>query len=1029
MRAQELAFAREELEAALDAGGVQGLRSAIQQAISVGVTMDDIDRAKEVLAILMQREDTLERVQALDCKDANLEDLRAALADADRLCLMGPVIDVARARLKRLQEQTAAERNLKAALDKQDIAQVQVALQQAEAAGVEESPGSPMAAAREMIAEETTRHSVRQRLKALSIRGADMCSSEEIRAAIACAQDAGLQKPEYEQAEQMLEQMEKQAQAEAEAEAEAKAKSSAEAAKNSAKAGPDPWPHEDSGLQKTEDERVEQMMEQVENRAQQAEAEAESEAEAEATSEEESTEANPPLVRHQDSLERKMSARERAAEARRRLRRQGSQAPKRDKKSVLKELQEAKEDEDIEDLERLIPEAEACGVDDEKVEDAKDKLAEMLQLREEARDCLKELEDRDTGKRATRSILDDTLEFAKRVKLAPKEYAFLEMLRQDVDGRTEARERLQKARERANDLSIPVDLEELSQAIADAKLVGIAQKDIDKALQVKEQQKNRQELEERIQLVGEGEHTTTEELEDLMDKVRLAVLDEGFRQSAEEKILEAMENKEVITAVERELLHIIKEVEDNLHDTIEEMSDDEAMVWHAMQRAQAAGCSQQALGEAERLRRRLHNRILDAKGAIRVFLRVRPLSKKEIAKGSAVVMHAKDSMTVSLNRKKHGLTHQDFKCDAVFVPGTQEEVFEECKGLVQSAIDGYNITLLTYGQTGAGKTYTMYGMPGKEGTAQRTCREVFRLIDQDGDRYNSFVSASLMELYKDDLIDLLDGKYVGDQSKGDRRSWDSAATNVTRSWGLQPPTPRSKKTKVEACSSSRSVTSRAPRTGDGKPGKDKKKLPVHFENTDDDGQEGRRFLVTVEGLSEVPCSCVEELLEALYSGMEQRKVSATDMNSQSSRSHLLFTIKIKRVCSESGETTQGKIMSCDLAGSERLNKSKVQGNALQESIAINKSLSALGDVIEALNKGKKAAHVPYRNHKLTEVMADALGGTSKTLMFVNCSPADSNVEETSNSLKYAGRLVNMRHMVRAGARSSIVTALAARTQV
>merc|ERR1719183_1177709 len=97
----------------------------------------------------------------------------------------------------------------------------------------------------------------------------------------------------------------------------------------------------------------------------------------------------------------------------------------------------------------------------------------------------------------------------------------------------------------------------------------------------------------------------------------------------------------------------------------------------------------------------------------------------------------------------------------------------------------------------------------------------------------------------------------------------------------------------------------------------------------------------------------------------------------------------------------GKILMCDLAGSERLKKSEVTGDIQKEAIEINKSLTALGDVIEALTKGSK--QIPYRNHKLTQVMQDSLGGTAKTLMFVNCSPANSNIDETIMSLKYATR--------------------------
>lgn len=88
----------------------------------------------------------------------------------------------------------------------------------------------------------------------------------------------------------------------------------------------------------------------------------------------------------------------------------------------------------------------------------------------------------------------------------------------------------------------------------------------------------------------------------------------------------------------------------------------------------------------------------------------------------------------------------------------------------------------------------------------------------------------------------------------------------------------------------------------------------------------------------------------------------------------------------------------DLAGSERVKKSGSAGNQLKEAQSINKSLSALGDVIGALSSGSQ--HIPYRNHKLTMLMSDSLGGNAKTLMFVNVSPAESNLDETYNSLMY-----------------------------
>jgi len=97
----------------------------------------------------------------------------------------------------------------------------------------------------------------------------------------------------------------------------------------------------------------------------------------------------------------------------------------------------------------------------------------------------------------------------------------------------------------------------------------------------------------------------------------------------------------------------------------------------------------------------------------------------------------------------------------------------------------------------------------------------------------------------------------------------------------------------------------------------------------------------------------------------------------------------------------GKILLCDLGGSERLKKTEATGDQMKEAIEINRSLTALADVIEAVAERRK--QVPYRNHKLTQLLQDSLGGTAKTLMFVNCSPAESNLQETQMSLSYASR--------------------------
>jgi len=173
-------------------------------------------------------------------------------------------------------------------------------------------------------------------------------------------------------------------------------------------------------------------------------------------------------------------------------------------------------------------------------------------------------------------------------------------------------------------------------------------------------------------------------------------------------------------------------------------------------------------------------------------------------------------------------------------------------------------------------------------------------------------------------------------------------------------------------------------------------------------RQDRAGIVQVERLAEREAKDASELMDLLLRGLAQRTVAANAMNIESSRSHLIFTIRVTSVNQMTRETLRGKILLCDLGGSERLKKTEATGHQRKEAIEINKSLTALGDVIEAV--AKRHRQVPYRNHKLTQILQDSLGGTAKTLMFVNCSPAWSNISETIMSLSYAARAKRITNM-------------------
>lgn len=350
----------------------------------------------------------------------------------------------------------------------------------------------------------------------------------------------------------------------------------------------------------------------------------------------------------------------------------------------------------------------------------------------------------------------------------------------------------------------------------------------------------------------------------------------------------------------------------------------------SLAKAKSVGISEEELREAEFRRRKVHNALEDTKGQIRVFCRVRPLNSKELSEGDIEAVQIIDDMTLEVPRG--GL----FSFDSVFAPGTQEEVFEECRDLIQSAVDGHNVTIFAYGQTGAGKTFTMYGSAEKEGIASRAISELFRIIQSIRHRYSIAVTGSMIELYNNTLVDLL---------------------RPVRQGGRCP-----------------------------------LKLSV---------RQDRAGSVQVDRLFEREVKDAAELKALLDRGLAQRRVAASTMNIKSSRSHLVFTIRVTSVNPATRETFSGKILLCDLGGSERLKKTEAAGDQRKEAIEINKSLTALGDVIEAI--ARKQRQIPYRNHKLTQIMQDSLGGTAKTLMFVNCSPAWSNINETVMSLTYAAR--------------------------
>lgn len=162
--------------------------------------------------------------------------------------------------------------------------------------------------------------------------------------------------------------------------------------------------------------------------------------------------------------------------------------------------------------------------------------------------------------------------------------------------------------------------------------------------------------------------------------------------------------------------------------------------------------------------------------------------------------------------------------------------------------------------------------------------------------------------------------------------------------------------------------------------------------------EGR---IEVPNLTKEDVDSIDEVMKILERGNSNRATACTDMNEHSSRSHMVLSVDVSSGMGEANQNT-GTLFLVDLAGSERVRRSNVDGDHLKEAGHINKSLAALGNVMEALDR--KASHVPYRDSKLTYLLQDSLGGNSRTMMVVATSPQDASYDETVHALQFATRV-------------------------
>ncbi|KNZ78457.1 Kinesin-like protein KIF27 [Termitomyces sp. J132] len=402
--------------------------------------------------------------------------------------------------------------------------------------------------------------------------------------------------------------------------------------------------------------------------------------------------------------------------------------------------------------------------------------------------------------------------------------------------------------------------------------------------------------------------------------------------------------------------------------------------------------------------------------SVKVALRIRPPTNQDStsipARFQRSVIHATSSNTVSIEAASISgsgsgtlstpstpssgsvAKKQQFSFDQVHPPNTaQYDLFvSTAKPLVSRFIEGFNCTILAYGQTSSGKTFTMTGIDldadpadpnNGMGIVPRAVSTIFssakQLKEERGSTWTYSVKGSFIEIYNEDLIDLLS---LDDMAGGRRDVQIREDKDGHIIWG---------------------------------------------------------------GLREVNVRNVAEVMSLLRKGTSIRRTNETDMNAQSSRSHAIFSLTLtqkkytgstpprglrpssalghvgERLSHAGGDDEYGewvtivsKFHFVDLAGSERLKRTAAAGERIKEGISINSGLLALGNVISALgdpsrSKSHTASHIPYRDSKLTRLLQDSLGGNAHTLMIACVSPAEWNANETLNTLKYANRARNIKN--------------------
>lgn len=369
----------------------------------------------------------------------------------------------------------------------------------------------------------------------------------------------------------------------------------------------------------------------------------------------------------------------------------------------------------------------------------------------------------------------------------------------------------------------------------------------------------------------------------------------------------------------------------------------EARLQEALRIAEEA---KQKLIKEETERRVLFNKYQELKGNIRVMCRVRPAldeSEGEEARMSFPDEKTSAEIVLAGPEEKSSLgvvsrKNYPFEFDRVFMPGTQNE---DIFGEISQLVQSAldGYNVCIFCYGQTGSGKT-YTMSSEDGMIPRATHMIYDTITKLKEKsWEYTMEGSFVEVYNEELNDLL--------TPNDRNS-------------------------------------------DGRA----KKLEIRHDEV--------RKQTNIINCRTVPLNSPSRVETMLQEAQKNRSVAATKANERSSRSHSIFILKLVGENSATGERCEGTLNLVDLAGSERLKHSQAEGERMKETQNINKSLSCLGDVIEALGRG--SGHIPYRNSKLTHLLQYSLGGNSKTLMFVMVSPLETHLKETLTSLRFATKV-------------------------